>query len=63
MKEKGENYMLVAMLIGAGLIGGLGLLAVSIEAGDRGLCSADVGVIIGCVIIGVSAGAMVHALS
>lgn len=55
--------MLVAMLIGAGLIGGLGLLAVSIEAGDRGLCSADVGVIIGCVIIGVSAGAMVHVLS
>jgi len=55
--------MLIAMLIGAGLCGGAGLTAVSIEAGERGLSPADVGIIVGCVIIDVSAGAMVHVLS
>lgn len=52
--------MLLAMLIGAGLVGGLGLVAVSVKAGECGLCPADVGVVVGCVIVGVSAGALVH---
>lgn len=52
--------MIVAMLIGAGLCGGAGLTAVSIEAGERGLSPAHVGIVVGCVIVGVSAGAMVH---
>mgnify|MGYP001761469497 CR=1 FL=1 len=55
--------MLIAMLIGAGIFGGVGLTAVSIAAGERGPSLADVGIIVGCVIIGVSAGAMVHVLS
>ena len=54
--------MLVAMLIGAGIFGGVGLTAVSIEAGERGLSPADVGIIVGCVIVGVSAGALVHSI-
>lgn len=52
--------MLVAMLIGAGIFGGVGLTAVSIAAGERGPSFADVGVLVGCVIVGVSAGALVH---
>lgn len=54
--------MIVAMLIGAGLCGGAGLAAVSIEAADRGPSPADLGVLVGCIVIGVSAGAMVHVL-
>lgn len=55
--------MIVAMLIGAGICGGAGLTAVSIEAGERGRSSADVGIIVGCIIVGMSLGAMVHVLS
>lgn len=54
--------MLLAMLIGAGLVGGLGLVAVSVEAGEYGLRPADVGVLVGCVIVGVAAGALVHSI-